>query len=82
MQKKILLATSVFSSVFFVLTSWIWTYWLNLFLSLPAGLLALLLLHVYRSKYGMDRGAVIVVRLLTLGLITALISLGLNLIYN
>jgi hypothetical protein len=82
MQKKILLATSVFSSVFFVLTSWIWTYWLNLFLSLPVGLLALILLLVYRSKYGMDRGVVIVARLLTLGLITAFISLGFILLYN
>jgi hypothetical protein len=76
MQSRILFISSLILAVFFVLTSWMW-YWLfNLFISLPAGLISLVLLLVYRSKYGIDRRAVIVARLLTAGLITAVIGLA------
>jgi hypothetical protein len=77
MQKRILFIISLILAILFVLTSWMWFWLFNLFLSLPVGLISLILLLIYRSKYGMDRGAVIVARLLTLGLITALIGLGL-----
>jgi hypothetical protein len=77
MQKRILFNISLILAILFVLTSWMWFWLFNLFLSLPVGLISLILLLIYRSKYGMDRGAVIVARLLTLGLITALIGLGL-----
>jgi len=76
MQSRILFFSSLILAIFFVLTSWMWFWFFNLVVSLPIGLISLVLLLVYRSKYGMDRGAVIVARLLTLGLITALIGLG------
>jgi len=76
MQKRVLLIISLILAIFFVLTSWMWFWLFNLILSLPVGLISLVLLLIYRSKYGMDRSAVIVARLLTLGLITALIGLG------
>jgi hypothetical protein len=76
MQNRILFISSLILAILFVLTSWMWFWFFNLVVSLPIGLISLVLLLVYRSKYGMDRGAVIVARLLTLGLITALIGLG------
>ncbi len=77
MQNRILFISSLILAILFVLTSWMWFWLFNLFVSLPVGLISLVLLLIYRSKYGMDRGAVIITRLLTLGLITALIGLGL-----
>ncbi len=77
MGRRILFSISLILAIVFVLTSWMWFWLLNLFISLPAGLISLVLLLVYRSKYGMDRGAVVLARLLTLGLITALVALGL-----
>jgi hypothetical protein len=77
MQNRILFISSLILAILFVLTSWMWFWLFNLFVSLPVGLISLVLLLIYRSKYGMDRGAVIIARLLTLGLITALIGLGL-----
>ena len=76
MQNRILFISSLILAILFVLTSWMWFWFFNLVVSLPIGLISLVLLLLYRSKYGMDRGAVIVARLLTLGLITALIGLG------
>ena len=76
MQNRILFISSLVLAILFVLTSWMWFWLFNLFVSLPVGLISLGLLLIYRSKYGMDRGAVIIARLLTLGLITALIGLG------
>jgi len=75
MGRRILFYTTLAPTILFVLTSWMWFWLLNLFISLPIGLISLVLFLVYRSKYGMDRGAVVLARLLTLGLITALITL-------
>jgi hypothetical protein len=74
-NRFLFIAATVFS-VLFILTAWVWTYWLNLFISLPSGIIGFILFLYYRSRYGMDRGAVIIARVLTLGLIIVLITGG------
>jgi len=74
MQKRTLWIASLLLALLFLLTSWMWSWLFNVVISLPAGLTSLTLLLIYRSKHGMDRGAILVARLLAAGLITALIS--------
>lgn len=58
-------------AVWFMLTSWIWTYWGALYISYPIGLLSLLILLFSPNQYAKQ----IIKIILTVGLILSAVAL-------
>lgn len=61
----------VIFAVWFMLTSWIWTYWGALYISYPVGLLSLLILLFSSNKYAKPTIKII----LTAGFIISAVAL-------
>lgn len=74
--------TSVILAVWFALTSWAWFYYVNLFYSLPFGILSLLFWYLGK-KGDTNPGRYKVSKvILMIGIISAVLTLLLFLIFN
>lgn len=74
--------SALICSIWFLLTSFLWSYYVNLVFSFPVGFLGLVLWNNGRKKEVSGKRFKIIPVLLILGLLSALISLIIFLMYN
>jgi phosphoglycerol transferase MdoB-like AlkP superfamily enzyme len=67
--------SALLASVWFLLTSWIWVYFMNLVVSFPIGLLAFVFWNLGRKSGIMSKGFEVIKYLLLLGVAASIISL-------
>jgi len=60
-------------TIWFLLTSWLWTYWLNLLFSFPFAILSWYFLNKSKEKTSTEHKTIMV--LLVLGILSAIVSL-------
>ena len=82
MKYNILYFCALLCAVWFLLTSWVWTYYSNLFLSLPFGLLSLILWNAGRQKDENKARYRSLIFILAAGVVASLVSLAVFLATN